>query len=62
MNVRINGIKIIHSVFNRNKMKLIKFLNIENEMSFMPNLSAIVVIDKAKTPYWAFFALLVSNL
>lgn len=45
----INGIKIIHSGFNRNKMKFIKFLNIENEMSFMPNLSAIVVIEKAKT-------------
>jgi len=43
-------------------MKLIKFLNIENEMSFMPNLSAIVVIDKAKTPYWAFFALLAGSL
>lgn len=62
MNVRINGIKIIHSRFNRNKIKFIKFLNIENEMSFMQNLSAIVVIEKAKTPYWAFFALLAGSL
>lgn len=61
MNVRINGIKIIHSRFNRNKIRFIKFLNIENEKSFMPNLSAIVVIE-IKTPYWAFFTLFAVSL